>query len=296
MSKMQVFPSASALQSGYGMKRTLPRPARFFAPALTPLLAFALVGLLTTSCASSGINQGDVNLISLEEEWDLGRKLEADLAQQLDLSRDSAVNRYVQRLGQRIVAETEMSGLPWEFHVVNDPQVNAFNIPGGHVYVNTGLIAAADSVAELAGVMSHEVAHGVARHGTEQLTRVYGLNILAGVLLGNDPATYERILAQVAGGGAVAHYARGAEREADQLGVRYMYDARYHPEGMVEMFEELLRRRQRQPSSVEGFFSSHPLTENRIRDVRAAIAELPSTSGLTRTDREYQGVRSRVSR
>ncbi len=292
MSKMHVLLSASPLQPGYGMTRIPPRPA----PALLHVLALALVGLLTASCASSGINQGDVNLISLEEEWELGRKLEADLAQQLDLSRDSVVNGYVQRLGQRIVGQTEMARLPWKFHVVNDPQVNAFNIPGGHVYVNTGLIAAADSVAELAGVMSHEIAHGVARHGTEQLTRVYGLNILAGVLLGNDPATYQRILAQVAGGGAVAHYARGAEREADQLGVRYMYDARYHPDGMVEMFQELLRRRQRQPSSVERFFSTHPLTEDRIRDVQAAIAELPSTSGLTRTDREYQGVRSRVTR
>lgn len=296
MSKMRVFRSASALQFGDSMRHVPHHPARRRAPALAPLVALALVALLTASCASSGVNQGDVNLISLEEEWELGRKLEADLARQLDLSRDSAVNAYVQSLGQRIVSETEMARLPWKFHVVNDPQVNAFNIPGGHVYVNTGLIAAADSVAELAGVMSHEIAHGVARHGTEQLTRVYGLNILAGVLLGNDPATYERILAQVAGGGAVAHYARGAEREADQLGVRYMYEARYHPEGMVEMFEELLRRRQRQPSSVERFFSTHPLTENRIRDVRAAIAELPSTSGLTRTDREYQGVRSRVSR
>lgn len=296
MSKMRGFRSASALQSGYDMEHVPQHLARRSGAVLAPLVALALVGLLTASCASSGVNQGDVNLISLEEEWELGRKLEGDLARQLDLSRDAAVNGYVQRLGQRIVAQTEMARLPWEFHVVNDPQVNAFNIPGGHVYVNTGLIAAADSVAELAGVMSHEIAHGVARHGTEQLTRVYGLNILAGVLLGNDPATYERILAQVAGGGAVAHYARGAEREADQLGVRYMYEARYHPEGMVEMFQELLRRRQRQPSSVEQFFSTHPLTENRIRDVQAAIAELPSTSGLTRTDREYQGVRSRVTR
>lgn len=261
--------------------------------ALLPLLICGAVWC--GACASGGgVNQGDVNLISLEEEWQLGQRLEADLAKQLNLSRDSVVNAYVNKLGQRVVGQTELSGMPWKFHVVNDPQVNAFNIPGGHVYVNTGLITAADSVSELAGVMSHEIAHGTARHGTEQLTRVYGLNFLAGVLLGNDPGTYERILAQVAGGGAVAHYARGAEREADQLGVRYMYDADYDPRGMAEMFQELLRRQQRQPSSVERFFSSHPLTENRIRDVEAEIAKLPAKGNLIRTDREYQAVRSRV--
>jgi beta-barrel assembly-enhancing protease len=266
-------------------------------PAVACLLALAaVVAGLGAGCATSGVNQGDVNLISLQEELQLGQQLERDLSQQLSLNRDSSVNAYVSSLGQRLARQTALGELPWEFHVVNDPAVNAFNIPGGHVYVNTGLIAAADSVAELAGVMSHEIAHGAARHGTEQLTRVYGLNLLAGVLLGENPSAYQQILAQVAGGGAVAHYARGAEREADLLGVRYMYDGGYDPQGMVSIFRELLEQRQRRPSSVEQFFSSHPLTENRIDDTQAAIADLPPKSGLTRTDRDYQSVRSRVTR
>jgi predicted Zn-dependent protease len=275
------------------MRRRTPHPF----PAAACLLALAvLVAVLGAGCATSGVNQGDVNLISLQEEWQLGQQLERDLSQQLRLNRDSVVNAYVNSLGQRLVRQTALGELPWKFHVVDDPAINAFNIPGGHVYVNTGLIAAADSVAELAGVMSHEIAHGAARHGTEQLTRVYGLNLLAGVLLGQDPSTYEKILAQVAGGGAVAHYARGAEREADLLGVRYMYDANYDPQGMVSIFRELLDQRQRRPSSVERFFSSHPLTENRIEDTEAAIRDLPPKSGLIRTDRDYQSVRSRVTR
>ena len=265
-------------------------------PAAVCLAVLAMVIGLGAGCASTGVNQGDVNLISLEEEWRLGQQLERDLANQLRLSRDSTVNAYVNDLGQRLVRQTSLAQLPWKFHVVVDPQVNAFNVPGGHVYVNTGLIETADSVAELAGVMSHEIAHGAARHGTEHLTRVYGLNILAGLLLGQNPSAYEQILAQVAGGGAVAHYARGAEREADTLGVRYMYDAGYDPQGMVSIFEELLVQRQRRPSAVEQFFATHPLTENRIQDTREAIADLPPKSGLTRTDRDYQAVRARVAR
>jgi len=270
---------------------SLPTPLR---AALSAALVLAAAGL--SSCATSGVNQGDVNLVSLEEEWALGQKLEADIARQVRLVDDRSIVGYVDALGQRIVRQTELGRLPWEFHVVADGEVNAFNIPGGHVYVNTGLIAAAGDVGELAGVLAHEISHGVARHGTEQLTRVYGLNIVAGVLLGNDPQTYERILAQILGTGAIARFSRSAEREADDLGVRFMWEAGYDPNGMVRMFEGLLSRRRGQPSSVDKFFATHPLTEERIRATRAEIAKLPAKSGLISRDAAYQSVRGEVGR
>lgn len=277
----------------WGAMRDEARSSRTY---LSSLGAAVLVALAVAGCASSGVNQGDVNLISLEQEWQLGQQLERDLARQLSINNDSVINGYVDRLGRRLVAETEMANLPWKFHVVNSPEVNAFNIPGGHVYVHTGLIANTDNVAELAGVMAHEIAHGVSRHGTEQLTRVYGLNILAGALLGNDPATYERILAQIVGTGTIARFSRSAEEESDRLGVRYMYDAGYDPDGMVTMFEELLEQRRRRPSSVDQFFSSHPLTEDRIRTAREMAAQLPPKSGLVTRDPAYQSVRQRAAR
>lgn len=263
---------------------------------LQSLGAVLAVILLAAGCASSGISSGDFNLISIEEEWQLGQQLERDLARQLSIDNDSVINGYVDRLGRRLVAQTPMANLPWEFHVVDSDEINAFNIPGGHVYVNTGLIARTESVAELAGVLAHEISHGVERHGTEQLTRVYGLNLLAGVLLGNDPATYERILAQIIGTGTVARFSRGAEREADALGVRFMYDAGYDPRGMVSMFETLLAERRRSPNAVDQFFASHPLTEDRIEDTQARIAELPAKSGLVTRDPAFQNVRQRATR
>ena len=164
--------------------------ARTAAAALATAAALALA-----ACASTGVNSGDVNLVSVEEEWQLGRQLERDLAGRLRLVGDRALAGYVSAMGQRIVRQTELAGMTWEFHVVADPEVNAFNVPGGHVYVNTGLIATADNASELAAVVAHEVAHGVSRHGTEQLTRGYGLNLLAGLVLGENPAAYERLLA-----------------------------------------------------------------------------------------------------
>jgi predicted Zn-dependent protease len=250
--------------------------------------------LLILGCAASGVNRGDLNLLSYNEEWQMGQQLERELSQKLKLVNDATTTSYVSQIGQRIVRQTELAGSPWEFHVVADPAVNAFNIPGGHVYVNTGLILAADNTSELAGVMAHEIAHGVARHGTERISKTYGLNIGAGLLLGQNPSLIKQIAAQIAAGGLVARFSRTDEREADRLGVQYMYQAGYNPEGMATMFEELLSERRRRPSSVEQFFSTHPLAEDRIVSVRQQARSLPRKSGLVTSDAGLNRVQQRV--
>lgn len=259
-------------------------------------LAIALLAICVSSCATSGVNRGDFNLISLDEEWQLGQQLEAEIARQVQLVNDPTTVNFINRIGQRIVNETELANVPWEFHVVADPSINAFNIPGGHVYVNTGLIQQVDDVAELAGVMGHEIAHGVARHATERLTKAYGLQIGAGVLLGQDPGLIAQIATQILGQGAIAKFSRDDEREADELGVRYLYEARYDPNGMVELFQKLLREQRSSPGAVAQFFSTHPLTENRIRDVQREIAQLPNRSDLITNDPQLAAVQQRVAR
>jgi predicted Zn-dependent protease len=260
-------------------------------PKLHPILAALL---LLAACASSGVNQGDFNIVSLEEEWQIGRQLEADLARRLDLVRDAQALDYLNDLGQRLVRQTEMGNLPWRFHLVRDRTVNAFNIPGGHVYVHTGLVEAARNASELAGVMGHELSHGVSRHGTEQLSKNYGLSLLASVALGQNPKVYEEILAQVIGGGAMASFSRNDEREADSLGLRTMSAAGYSPQGMVAMFETLLAQRKSQPGRVQQFFSTHPLTENRIKEMREEIAKMGGSRGSA-NDGGFESFRRRVS-
>ncbi|HVS03355.1 MAG TPA: M48 family metallopeptidase [Thermoanaerobaculia bacterium] len=258
------------------------------------LAACAAIALLGLSCAA--ITRGDFNLISLQQEWQLGQQLERDIAQQLRLVNDASITGYVDQLGRRLVAQTQLRELPWKFHVVADPRINAFNVPGGHVYVHTGLIAAADDVAQLAGVMGHEIAHGAERHATEQLSRAYGLNILAGVVLGQNPPVYQQILAQIVGSGGMAKFSREAERQADELGVQYMYRAGYDPRGLVRIFQKLLAQRRSQPGSVARFFATHPLTESRIRTIEQQIAGLPAKPGLISRDSAYQNVRREVGR
>jgi beta-barrel assembly-enhancing protease len=265
--------------------RTIRRPRQ---------ILLILAAMTAAACASSGVNKGDFNLISYQEEWQLGAQLEQDIARQMPLVRDATLVNYVTLIGQRLVNQTELAQAPWEFHVVSDPQINAFNIPGGHVYVNTGLICANDNVAELAGVMAHEISHGVSRHATEQLSKAYGANIVLGLALGANPPIYQQLLAQIVAGGTFAKFSRDAESEADHLGVLYMYNAGYDPHGMVTMFQELISRRQSRPSSVEQFFSSHPVTENRIEAVRAQIQQLPQKQNLILRDADFQRMQQRV--
>ncbi|HEY0156899.1 MAG TPA: M48 family metallopeptidase [Thermoanaerobaculia bacterium] len=258
----------------------------------TALLAVVLASFVAAGCGSGG---GNFNLISIEEEWQMGTQISQEVARQVRFNNDPAVNAYVRNLGQRIVAQAAppFNQLPWQFHVVEDDSINAFAIPGGHVYVHTGLIKNSDNASELAGVMAHEIAHVLARHSTEQLSRQYGLSTIASAVLGQNPSTIAAIAAQVAAGGAMASFSREAEREADEIGIQAMAAAGYNPAGMATMFEELLEHRGGgQPGRVEQFFSTHPLTENRVRDARAR-AQTIGNRGIT-DEPAFQDVKRRV--
>ncbi len=265
-------------------------------PRARALAACALMAAALAGCAASGVNRGDLNVISLQEEWQLGRQIERQLAGQLKLVNDPVMLGYVRQVGQKIVQQTEMANLPWTFHVVADPAINAFNTPGGHIYVNTGLLAKAENAAELAGVMAHEVSHGISRHGTERLSKSYGFNLGAGLLLGQNSSALEQMAAQVVGAGSFAKFSRADEREADKLGVRYMYAAGYNPDGMATMFQKLMGERSSRPGSVEKFFSTHPLTEERIANVRAEAKKLPRKPNLATNDAGFSKARQAASR
>jgi predicted Zn-dependent protease len=239
------------------------------------VLATLFVLPFAGGCGSGG-GGGDFNLISIEEEWQLGAQLSQEIARQVKFNNDPTLNAYVRDMGQKIVAQSgaPFNQLPWNFHVVQDDTINAFAIPGGHVYVHTGLIKNADNAAELAGVLAHEISHVTARHSTEQISRQYGLSILAGLVLGQNPGQLAQIAAQIVAGGALARFSREAEEEADKLGIQAMAAAGYNPIGMATMFEELLEHRQGQPGRVEQFFSTHPLTEDRLRTAQQRATQI----------------------
>ena len=262
---------------------------------MRPLLLLALFAFVPScTCASDSVNRGDLNLVSLDEEWAMGRDLAAEVDAQVQLVDDPMVQAYLDRMGTALVSQTELADRAWTFAVVDDPAVNAFALLGGHVYVNSGLIRAAESADELASVVGHEVAHGVARHATERMVKAYGLSLVAGLVLGKDPGLAERIVAEMVGQGALARFSRTDELEADALGLRYLAAADYDPAAMPAMFETLLEVRERRPNAFERWFQSHPLTEDRI-EAALAEAEAYPEPPASRADHDFERIQRRLA-
>lgn len=248
-------------------------------------LLFAVLALALSSCATLG----GANYYSVDEEWQAGRQLEAQLRTQLPLTNDATLTRYVDQIGQAMARQTPLGNRQWKFFVVRDDAINAFNVPGGLVYVNTGLIANVGSAGELAGAIAHEVAHGAARHGTSRLSKAQEANILAGVLGGGGGV--EGIAAQIAAQGAFASFSRSDEREADRLGVQIMARTGYDPDGLGDLLERLASQER---GGGTAFFRTHPLSSDRMQTVRQ-LARQYDGRGLRMNDSQFASVRRRAA-
>ena len=266
-------------------------PAR---PPVRALFLFLAALAVVPGCTCSGVNRGDVNLVSLDDEWALGQELAAEVDAQTTPWPDDAVQRYADALGAALAAETELADRSWTFTVLADPAVNAFALPGGHVYLHGGLVAAAETEAELASVVGHEVAHVVARHGTERMVKAQGLALVAELALGENPGIVRQIVTGLMGQGALARFSRADEREADALGLAYMADAGYDPSGMARMFETLTALRAREPVLFERWFQTHPLGEERVAAAREAAAAVEPDQAPATPPGAFETVRDRV--
>jgi beta-barrel assembly-enhancing protease len=253
-------------------------------------------GVLALSGATAGLAAGCAP--SVQEEVQMGRQYAAEINRQLPIVQDAAIHRYINELGGQIAAVADQRGIQYTFYVVNSDVVNAFAVPGGFIYINRGLIDRAENMSELAGVLGHEVAHVVARHGVDQMVRMQRaeLGVVLGSVLLGQPGGAAAAGIQVAGGLYFARHSREAEREADDLAVQYLPRAGINPDGIVTFFGKLLAEQQRQPSAVEQWFSTHPLTQERVDNTRAAIQAIPAAQrqNLTTNTQAYQQFRQRV--
>src|SRR5919199_3649113 len=215
--------------------------------------------------------------VSTQQEVQMGQQYAQQINAQLPIISDPEVNRYINVLGDSIARLSDDRSLQWQFYVVDSPEINAFAVPGGYVYVNRGLIERADNMSELAGVLGHEIGHVTQRHSIKQMEKAQTANV--GVTLGcillracNDQLSQTAI--NVAGGALFAKFSREDEAEADEKGVEYTVRANISPRGMPSMFEKLLEERKRRPAGVEAWFATHPLEEDRIAHTQALIARI----------------------
>jgi predicted Zn-dependent protease len=255
---------------------------------LTPLLVLVL------SCGSGGsILGGGASSVSLDQEWQLGNQMAAEVEKQVKLVSDPAANAYLREVGERIHRVTPIADRPFTFRIVDDPSVNAFALPGGHIYINSGLFAQADRANMLAGVVAHEMSHVVARHVIKQMEQAQSINAIGSILLGQNPGALQSLLAQIVAGGAMARFSRADEKQADDMGLEFMTQGGYDPHGMLDMFQKLLSLDKGGSSSVARFFQDHPGTQDRINDIQNRIQRMGNPTGIV-DDPQYQEARRRV--
>jgi predicted Zn-dependent protease len=236
------------------------------------------------------------NFYSLEKEIALGKQLAQDVERQTKVIDDPIVAEYVNRVGQNIVRNSDCK-VPFTIKVVEDDSVNAFALPGGFFFVNTGLILRADNEAELAGVMAHETAHVCARHGTRQATKAELANYMTIplIFMGGWAGYGIQQAAGVLVPMSLLKFSRTYESEADMLGLQYMYKTGYDPSSFVDFFEKIQALEKKKHGSVAQLFSSHPMTDDRIQAAQKNIQQnLEARPEYVVNTSEFNDVKARL--
>jgi beta-barrel assembly-enhancing protease len=238
-----------------------------------------------------------VNFYSIEKEIALGKQMAQEVERQARIVDDPVVSEYVNRIGQNLVRNSDAK-VPFTIKVIDSEEINAFALPGGFFFVNTGILLNADNEAEMAGVMAHEIGHVAARHGTRQATR-------------GQIARIASIVPLVAVGGMAGYgiyqamglvvplgflqFSRAMESEADMLGIEYMYKAGYDPGAFVDFFEKVQSQEKRKPGTMSKLFSSHPPTDDRIKRSQEVIQKyLKAKPEYVVSTSEFESVKART--
>jgi len=238
------------------------------------------------------------SIISQEKEIAIGKQYATEIERSAKLLTDPVVNEYVNRVAQNIARNSDLT-VPLTVKVIDSPEINAVALPGGFLYVNSGLLMVADEESQIAGVIAHEVAHVAARHWASMMTKNQILNIasIALIFVPMSYPVYMGVMEAYMNGVPLMFmkFSRGAEAEADYLGIQYMYKAGYDPDSYVTFFGKLIDEERRTPGSVPKIFADHPPTPDRVLKSEEAIKEiLPKRDQYLVSTSEFDDVKSRL--
>jgi predicted Zn-dependent protease len=244
-----------------------------------------------------GCGGGVGNWYSLEKQIAIGKQYAQQVEATSKLVQDPVVTEYVNRIGQNLVRNSD-ARVPFTIKVIDSDEVNAFALPGGFFYVNSGLILAADNESELAGVMAHEIAHVAACHAARQMTRgqIANLASIGLIFIGGWAGYGAYQAANLAGAVGFMKFSRGFESEADRLGLEYAYKTGYDPQGYITFFEKIQAQEKKKPGTLAKAFSSHPQTPDRIAKSQQEIASvLPPRDMYVVSTSEFDEVKARLA-
>jgi predicted Zn-dependent protease len=238
------------------------------------------------------------SIISQEKEIAIGKQYASEIDRSAKMVTDPVVNEFVNRLAQNVARNSDLT-IPLTVKVIDSPELNAFALPGGFLYVNSGLVMAADEEAQVAGVVAHEIAHVAARHWASQMTRATLLQyaMIPLIFIPMSYPVYYGVMEAYMNGVPLAFlkFNRGAEAEADLLGLQYMYKAGYDPSAYVTFFSKVIEQDRRSPGSVPTIFASHPPTPERIlRSEEEIKAILPKRAQYLVSTSEFDDVKARL--
>jgi len=281
------------------------------------LLIIGLALSLLAGCAQNPVTgQNDFVMMSENQEIAVGRQADEQVKKQYQVFESKALQDYVNRVGQRLAKQSHRPGLHYRFTVLDTPEINAFALPGGYVYITRGIMAYLNSEAELAAVVGHEIGHVTARHGVRQQSAAQAANIgltIASIFVPQINTNLGQNLANLMGGALLSGYGREQELEADRLGAQYLARADYDPQAIISVLRvlknqelkdiELAKQEGREPRRYSGLFATHPDNDTRLKEVVGEADKLAptkpfegrseylaATDGLVFNDNTEQGV------
>lgn len=221
--------------------------------------------ILFSGCAALQPFVSDINLISIQQEKELSSKIQSQIGTEMKLLQDASVTQKVRSIGEKLAKELPSREFDYQFYVVNDKTPNAFTVPGGAIYVHTGLVQFVDNEDQLAGVIAHEIGHAYERHPTKSMTRAYGFNYLKQLLLPENTQAIQNVAFNLAQGGILTKYGRDDEREADEIGFLLLQRSGYKVSGLSSF---LLKIQSLEKGPTIPFLNTHPPTPERIERLK----------------------------
>src|SRR6202050_744261 len=245
-----------------------------------------------TEIGDRNVSKG-LNFDTVDQELALGKQLAIEVEKQAKIVDDPIISEYINRLGQNLARNSDVT-FPVTFKLIEADEINAFTLPGGYIFINTGLLELSGNEAELASAIAHEIGHAAARHATRQASRdkLVNLGPLPLAVLGGPAA---RVAMNTAMPMAFMRFSREFETEADLLGIQYLWKSGYDPTASIDLFEALASTEKRQPGTVSKLFRAHPLTPDRIEKTQKNIDKLlPARAEYVINTSEYEEIRARL--